>query len=470
MNIDLIAKSTSHKSNFIYTDFFMNQDFNLILMTHNLEQSPFLDKVNSVIINELLDKKFDEIPLASLQSEIKEFFIALNWQLYSLFNKNESAERGISVMLCITTTDTAYVVQFGRFLCGLLHHDFEIIGEKWEHFSVKSANELNLLGSKDKNIPVKIHKISLQKNSYLLAIPSDIAENLIQFKEKPKKLLGQIQLISQKEDFPFFVLKTRPSLTISKKPFLKNFRTRLIAVILLLIIITSTLYVFYGKNWLAEQQYLLQTRNEEFIRNELLEKMVETQETLNQTLQEMYDFELFPNQELEYTEAMTYKFNHTITTKPFFDLRSIYYGSENTLHCVKKNNVELRWQKHFKSSIHQLILVDANRILVILSDKMKCLNRETGLLLWEKQFKFQEIVQKPSPYQISLNRFKQLDNSIIFIPQSHGFTLINNLSSEIILQYESDQEINFVSDFDQMEKALYIVQDNTLRQIKIGLK
>ncbi|MDA3814450.1 MAG: hypothetical protein PF570_09405, partial [Candidatus Cloacimonetes bacterium] len=54
-----------------------------------------------------------------------------------------------------------------------------------------------------------------------------------------------------------------------------KFKKRIIAVIMAIIIILTVAYVFYGKNWLAEQQYIQKQRNSEFLKNELMQKMLD---------------------------------------------------------------------------------------------------------------------------------------------------------------------------------------------------
>ncbi|MCK4654879.1 MAG: hypothetical protein KAU01_10590, partial [Candidatus Cloacimonetes bacterium] len=73
---------------------------------------------------------------------------------------------------------------------------------------------------------------------------------------------------------------------------------RVIAVIMAVIILLSVLYVFFGKNWLAEQQYLQKQKSTEFMKNELIDKFLEiqeqSQEILNEILNLSYEIEFFP--------------------------------------------------------------------------------------------------------------------------------------------------------------------------------
>jgi hypothetical protein len=473
MHIDLITHANTHKSNLVYTDFFINQNFNLILMTHHLEQSEFLDSLNSIIINELIDAKLDEVPKDKLKQKIKDFFITINWQLYSKFETADTKEHGLSLLLFISIDNKAYIVQFGRLLCGLMNQNLKVIGKEWRHFSVKNTDELFLLGSRGENIAVSVLEAEFEKNSHFVAIPSDIAEELIVFENRPKKILSQIQFRAQKEQFPYFILKTKPSLLIPKKKFEKRYRIRITAAILFMIIILSTLYVFYGKNWLADQQNLLRIKNQEFMRNELLERVIEAQEVMNQTLQEVYQLEIFPNQKLEFHEIASIEYENAITSQVYFDMHSLYWISNNKVVSVRKKIGSLKWEKKFEHSIQEIMLIDANRVLALTADKkMYCLNRETGYLIWQQECEHDFLLPTSNKklFQISINRFKQLDSSLILIPGKQKITLVNNLNGEIISDYQFENEIQFISDFDLIDRSLFVVEKNHVKQIRLEIK
>ncbi len=177
--INLIAHSETEKSNLVFTDFFPGQDINLILLTHNLEESEFLNQMNSHILERLMHLNLEDVPRKDLEQMLKEFFIELNWQLYSKFRNTQTMEFGISLLLMIIVKDEIYLVQFGRMLCGKIKNgELEFIGNDGKNLAVKSKLELYLLGAKDKNITTKIHTFKLECGEILFTIPSTKFEEL----------------------------------------------------------------------------------------------------------------------------------------------------------------------------------------------------------------------------------------------------------------------------------------------------
>ncbi|HHE38762.1 MAG TPA: hypothetical protein ENL20_09345, partial [Candidatus Cloacimonetes bacterium] len=109
--INLIDHSSTNKSNLTFTDFFPNQDFNLILLTHNLEESEFLNRINFHILERLMNLNLEDVPKKDLEKTLEEFFIEINWQLYSRFRNTQTMEFGISLMLLIILNDEIFLVQ-----------------------------------------------------------------------------------------------------------------------------------------------------------------------------------------------------------------------------------------------------------------------------------------------------------------------------------------------------------------------
>lgn len=469
MQIELITHANSHKSNLIYTDFFINQNFNLILMTYHREHSSFLDSLNSFIINALIDAKLDEIPIDKLKTEIKNFFVTIHTQLIQKFQTEHIKEQGLSLHLYIGIDNKAFIVQFGRLLCGVINQKLVVIGKEWRH----SEDELFLLGIKDENFSVKVYEVEFEKNSYFVAIPAHLAKELAEFESRPKKILSQIQLLAQKEIFPYYIIKAKPNLLVPSKKGYKKLRIRITAAMMLIIIILSTLYVFYGKNWLSDQQNLLRMKNQEFVRNELLEKVITAQEVMNQTLQEVYQLEIFPNQKLELQEATSYQTNDEITYQPLFDMHSLYLVSHDKVFSIRKKIGNLKWERQFDTQIRNMMLIDANRLLIITMDKnLYCLNRETGYQIWQKNSEYEYFSSDSGKkmFQISVNRFKQLESSLILIPGVNKITVINNINGAVISEYQFEKEIQYISEFDLIERSLFIIQQNQIKQIRLEIK
>ena len=198
--------SDTNKSNLSYVNIFKNQNINIILLTYNLTDTKFLRSINSHLINNLCKLEIEMVPPEELESELTEFFIEQNWQLFSKFLDKENYEFGTSVILIITISEDIFIVQFGRMLCGIIKENkLEYIGKSWDNFKIKTKKDLFLLGSRDEDINVKINKPLLDKNSLLFSIPSLEADKIasgitiLNIKRKIRKLF-KIQ------SFPYVIL------------------------------------------------------------------------------------------------------------------------------------------------------------------------------------------------------------------------------------------------------------------------
>ena len=254
-----------------------------------------------------------------------------------------------------------------------------------------------------------------------------------------------------------------------------KFKKRIIAVIMAVIIIMTVIYVFYGKNWLAEQQYIQRQRNSEFLKNELMQKMLDieeqSQEILNEILNLSYDIELFQKQKIKLEKTDERIFEIKLGHKPYFDYKSIYVIGLDQLFVLSKDLKRIKWEKQFGEELIDIDLLDANRILVLTKQKKAtCLNRDTGKEIWVKQLKTLPIVKDNSIFQISLNKFKQLDRSIIVVFSENEIELIENLTGTSLVVYESENKIDHLSDFDILEKCIYFVERNKISKLVFNVK
>jgi hypothetical protein len=252
-------------------------------------------------------------------------------------------------------------------------------------------------------------------------------------------------------------------------------KKRIIAFIMALIILTTVAYVFYGKNWLAEQQYIQRQRNSEFLKNELMQKMLDiekqSQEVLNEILNLSYDIEIFHKQKIKLEKTDEKIFKTDLIQKPCFDYKNLYLISSNKLFVLSKDLKKIKWQKIFKEKLIDIELLDANRILVLTKQKKAiCLNRDTGKEIWVKKLNNLPIVEENSLFQISLNKFKQLDRSIILMFSENEIELIENITGTSFFVYESDNNIDYLSDFDILEKCIYFIEGNKISKLVFDVK
>jgi len=202
--------SETSYSNLTYSFTNRKRKMNIVLLTFNLTDDSFLRRFNSHILKELKKMKLENVDENLREKTLKNFFVELNWQLFSKFNRLEdNYETGISLILLITVDDKIYFVEFGRMLSGVLKKGkFEYIGKNWENFFIKTKEELFLLGSRDEDIFAKIHFTEIDDKSLFITIPSFVVEQLKNNIDS-SNLRRKIRYMYRKQKFPYVIFATK---------------------------------------------------------------------------------------------------------------------------------------------------------------------------------------------------------------------------------------------------------------------
>ena len=251
---------------------------------------------------------------------------------------------------------------------------------------------------------------------------------------------------------------------------------RLITGALLLVIAISVLYVFLGNNWLEEQQYIQKEKNQDFVRNNLMHRLLEIQdqseEIINQLLRENYKMELIPQKNVDLELHSLIKLENDLSLNPQFDLKFMYLGMGRKLAVYSKISLELEWELDFEYELNSLSLLDANRIMVHTSNgKLICLNREKGKILWE-QSQLESAENEPQRSmisEISLNKYHQLDSSIILVPDNSELILLNSINGDEIAKLELGNRVEYISAFDQFERCVYLSSGKEIYKINFRI-
>ena len=222
LRIHSISETSFSNLTFNFSD--RKSDTNIILLTFNLTDEDFLKEFNDHLLRAIKKLKLDKIEEPQLEKTIKEFFIELNWQLFSKFNRLEgNYEKGLSLAFVLSIENRIYVVQFGRMLSGVLRNNkFEYVGRSWENFSIKTKEDLFLLGSRDEDIHVKLYRTEMDKDSLFITIPSIVVENL-KTNMDCSNLRRKIRYMYRKQKFPYVILATKDFKIIPKQVTIKKF-------------------------------------------------------------------------------------------------------------------------------------------------------------------------------------------------------------------------------------------------------
>jgi len=246
---------------------------------------------------------------------------------------------------------------------------------------------------------------------------------------------------------------------------------RIIALILFSLIILSVVYVFFGKNWLTEQQLIQKYRNNQFVRNELMKRLneiqQESQQIISDVLKQDYDLKFFTTQEINLKPSWEFEINHELICPPLFDHKQIYILQKDKLIILDKNGVQIK-QKTFSFPIRTARLLDANRLLLLLENgEYINMDRNSSKIFWRKK----DILFPPSSSgrinldQISLSEYGRLEDSLILITTANRIEIYNNLSGKRVASFISVDIINSISDFDLQEKCVYLETDKEIKKI-----
>ncbi len=219
----ILGKSRSALSNLTHTDFKTANSRKLIVLTHNLEQGELYDNINRQILHNLKKFELTKINKNVFENNLKELFIRLNWQIFSMFSEENTLDRGISLIFVLIDNNDVLVIQYGRLLCGFKKKkNFIQIGSGWDNFKVKIREGLNLLGSMDSEIPVKILYPEIEIGDIFFCLPSTIIEELNRDDliddpvENPQELYSRTS-------FPYFIFRKEAVATGTKNFFKRIF-------------------------------------------------------------------------------------------------------------------------------------------------------------------------------------------------------------------------------------------------------
>ncbi len=99
-----------------------------------------------------------------------------------------------------------------------------------------------------------------------------------------------------------------------------------------------------------------------------------------------------------------------------------------------------------------------------------CLNRDTGKEIWTKQLEAYPNSEESSIFQISLNKYKQLDSSIILMFSDNKIELIDSITGNTLIVYNSENRIDYLRDFDIFDKCIYFVESNKISKLIFKVK
>jgi hypothetical protein len=471
--IKKIIASERYNSNFIFTDFFENQSINIALLLHHTKDGDFYKKLNNDILQGILNLRLDNVALDKIEDILKEYFITLNWQINSKLKRILKEQDGISLLLLVIVNNHLFMVQFGRLLVAISENEKLLeFGRSWEHFKVKNRKELNLLGYEDKDIAVKVYKKKLSGYNRILAVSSEVVEKIDLKNLDISKTADYLKYLTKDQKFLYLLFDIICHKELIKEKTILRKRIKITLFIMIFLILLSTSYVYFGKNWLQNKQEELKEKNSEYIRNDLMQKLLDTQNQLQDVVDQIFsgklEIKIFSDKKLRLKKKLFIKLNHPVTAIPLFDIKNIYLIQKNRIKAINKLTKKHQWERTFKSRIITSELIDANRMIIATQDSLYCIKRKDGENLWvNDDVSTLRNKKNLSDLHFALNEFNQLDSGVIISVRDNKITFLSNISGEEVASYEFDEKIKFVSDYDKIFKCLYVITDKKVIKLRI---
>ncbi|MCB5230404.1 MAG: PQQ-binding-like beta-propeller repeat protein [Candidatus Cloacimonas sp.] len=463
-----IFHSENHKSNLYFSDYFQQKDRNLVLMLHYRDEQPYYSRTTSYILEQTLKLGLENTPWGQIETKLKEFLLNLNWELHAQFRKFDTVEQGISLLLIVTEEEKLCFTACGRFLCGLVFdEELTVYGNNWENFNVKTRAELGLLGAEAKDYHKKIISIDFPHNSTFIAFSADQAYR-IDLKEKNDSAITEyFATLFQTEPFPYAILHKQKEVELPKTSWYKAKQFRFSAVLLILMLIFSMYYFFRGNNIVEDK---IVTTREQFnltVSNIDLSKL---QEGINIDLEAL----LTPARNIQLVLEWEKDLSFDGTSKPYYDMRQFYLASKKSLYSLNKRDREILWHLELEEQINSLKILDSNLLLASTNKNLlHCIKRDSGEIVWSAKTAV-ELTSKDEEYfysiiNISLETDRRLNNSVLIVPKSDGLTVVNPLNGDTLANYQSTDKIKFVSEYDILDKSLYLVEGEKLLKIRLDV-
>ncbi len=160
------------------------------------------------------------------------------------------------------------------------------------------------------------------------------------------------------------------------------------------------------------------------------------------------------------------------TYQPLFDYHNFYFIADNEIYAYAKKGKPRRkykrWQTDLKSNILHAEILDGNLLIAFCKDGFaRCIRRDNGKNVWEREMLFAQASNELSPQQISLEKDLLLNRTLTLLPSAAQLMLFNNYSGLTLSVYKAQVRIRYLSDFDESDKALYLIEGEKLVCVRL---
>ncbi|HPT72292.1 MAG TPA: hypothetical protein PLE74_08415 [Candidatus Cloacimonadota bacterium] len=474
--LNIKASFANHDSNIFFTTYFQGKSNYIVLATHSTMKSELYDNANSLLINEVLLQDWENSSKDKIENQIKEFFVELNWKLYAQFRQTNLPEQGISVILAVVFDNDVYLAQFGRMLCCTVTGKKRTeLGRTWDNFHVKTKNELFLLGSIEDNIHVKVMQISLKPGTYLITIPSTLSDRFTIEFDSAFQPLAILSKFYEESAFPYFIIGADIKRSEKKKSFFLRRKFRISAIIAIILIILTLLYMRQGNN--CVQEYINRARLlfKHQTRIQFTDVLNHANPTFEKQIRQLEKVALSPARSISLRTEMIGEMSYPITAVPQWDIENIYLISHNNLIALDKKTHLQKWNKHFENELLNMKKTDDKSLLVLEKNSQAMLIHNDGKEIWNNpSIQYKQPLESPSksttPYEITFQDDARLNANILVFQAVDMIYLVNSLSGDTISQYRFSEPISYISSYDPLEHCFYVIIDRTLIKLYLDIR
>ena len=160
-----------------------------------------------------------------------------------------------------------------------------------------------------------------------------------------------------------------------------------------------------------------------------------------------------------------------ITMPPILDAENLYIITNNELTCIKKNSLQLKWNAEFEGDIKGVESLRDEKLLIIDGvGNHYMLDKAHGNIEWQKaKPATHEKYNKQSPKVIVIDYIRdgRLEQNYYILSHKNLLKLILAGKGDVVAAEEFDDKIDYISDYDYVEKCFYVCIDRKI--IKVDL-
>lgn len=451
-NIKIEKNFSIQEGSFVYTDFFENTSEKVALVFQTSEKGLLPEKAMTLLV-QVFKENFYRYDY-KIKERLRKTAIEMHWRLAAFF-KRENQKFEISSVILIIKNDIVYAIQLGRLVIISFSDKFEYIGLDINKIYEENF-QLPILGIKEDEIHIKTYSEKIIKDTNIVVLPAKLSNEFDKNISTKSDFEKQISQLIESDQRP--IVKIDISENSGRLPHRKRFRitTKGSAIVLVIVIIIASFYVFFGRKW---GQGAISS-GKEFV-DEKKRLIIDYSALLPKILQP------------KFKEDWVWTTPSNITLNPAFDSDNIYLICDNTLNCIRKKSYRVKWSESFQNPIATINLLRNEKILLVDESGIQYLiGKAKGHTLWKREYPIlihKKEIQTPEMIIIDYIRDGRLEKNYYITVAGNVISIISGENGKTIMQKKFQQKIDFISEYDYIEKCFYLSFGKRILKINLVL-